>query len=307
MGSPVSYPKRPSHFALKAVRAMVKTCVANEFGPEVFSLVTVIAATEDAAHYRRPVTFHGGQLMPLIGVTSETTFKRVRQRAVESGWLVYIPGAKRKPASYFVTIPNSAQGLDDKPSDEGEESGFSPDSGSHSGPNSGPPVTQNPTRIRTESGLNPDLIRPTFIPIPFPVPDPVHSPPENVCVKEKRKAFVPPTIAEVRAYCDERKKGIDPERFVDHYTARGWIMNNGKKVQDWQACVRTWEKNNGRFESGTAGGLFGGSGGGSSARHRGSFESDLAEALARQAEGATPDVPESGPVEGGPEPDGGDP
>jgi hypothetical protein len=52
--------------------------------------------------------------------------------------------------------------------------------------------------------------------------------------------FVPPTIEEVAAYCAERGNGIDPETFVDHYQANGW-MRNKSKVKDWRACVRTWE------------------------------------------------------------------
>lgn len=56
-----------------------------------------------------------------------------------------------------------------------------------------------------------------------------------------RSKFSPPTIEEVRAYCSERKNGVDPQRFIDHYTANGWkVGKNGMK--DWKAAVRTWEK-----------------------------------------------------------------
>jgi hypothetical protein len=116
-----TYPSRPKFFALKAVRAMVKTCVANEYGQGVFCLLVTIVHTEDAAHYRRPVTFYEGQLMPLIGIMSRTTFHRVRQRAIESGWLVCIQGQRGRPPSYFVTIPKHASSLDDNPTDEGDE------------------------------------------------------------------------------------------------------------------------------------------------------------------------------------------
>ena len=62
-------------------------------------------------------------------------------------------------------------------------------------------------------------------------------------VKEKRQIFVPPTVDEVRAYCEERNNGIDAEKFVDYYQARGWELSKGRKVKDWKACVRTWEGN----------------------------------------------------------------
>ena len=64
--------------------------------------------------------------------------------------------------------------------------------------------------------------------------------------KENRttaKRFTPPTVDEVRAYCKERKNGIDPEHFVDYYDARGWELTKGRKMKDWKAAVRTWERN----------------------------------------------------------------
>ena len=54
--------------------------------------------------------------------------------------------------------------------------------------------------------------------------------------------FVPPTVEEVRAYCEEQQNGIDAQHFVDYYTAGGW-MRNKTPIKDWKACVRTWEKN----------------------------------------------------------------
>jgi len=55
------------------------------------------------------------------------------------------------------------------------------------------------------------------------------------------RTFVPPTVIEVRAYCDERNNGINADRFLAHYEARGWMAGKSK-VKDWRACVRTWEK-----------------------------------------------------------------
>ena len=59
--------------------------------------------------------------------------------------------------------------------------------------------------------------------------------------QKKRKRFTPPTVEEVRAYCQERNNGIDPQRFVDFYTANGWAQGRGKPIKDWRAAVRTWE------------------------------------------------------------------
>ena len=62
-------------------------------------------------------------------------------------------------------------------------------------------------------------------------------------IKEKTTRFVPPTIEEVRAYCDERNNLVDPEKFIDYYTARNWMLGK-TKMKDWKAAVRTWERNN---------------------------------------------------------------
>ena len=56
------------------------------------------------------------------------------------------------------------------------------------------------------------------------------------------KRFIPPTVAEVADYCKERGNSVNPNHFVDHYEANGW-MRGKTKVKCWKACVRTWEKN----------------------------------------------------------------
>ena len=57
----------------------------------------------------------------------------------------------------------------------------------------------------------------------------------------RTKRFVPPTVDEVSAYCHERGNGIDPQRFIDHYTSNGWMVGKNK-MKDWKAAVRTWEQ-----------------------------------------------------------------
>ncbi len=63
--------------------------------------------------------------------------------------------------------------------------------------------------------------------------------------KEKKKTasrFQPPTVAEVKTYCQERQNNVDAERFVDYYTANGWKVGKNS-MKDWKAAVRTWERN----------------------------------------------------------------
>ena len=56
------------------------------------------------------------------------------------------------------------------------------------------------------------------------------------------KKFIPPEVHEVRAYCMERGNDVDPERFVDFYEAKGWMVGKNK-MKDWRAAVRNWERN----------------------------------------------------------------
>ena len=57
-----------------------------------------------------------------------------------------------------------------------------------------------------------------------------------------RKKFIPPSLDEVAAYCNERHNGISPSMFIDYYEARGWKYGAGKPMVNWKAAVRTWEQ-----------------------------------------------------------------
>ena len=53
---------------------------------------------------------------------------------------------------------------------------------------------------------------------------------------------------EVRAYCAERGKGVDPEQWFDHYAANGWKVGKNP-MKDWKASVRNWERTEFRTKS----------------------------------------------------------
>ena len=59
--------------------------------------------------------------------------------------------------------------------------------------------------------------------------------------KKPLKRFAPPTLDEVKAYCEERHNGIDAETFIDFYSSNDWMVGKNK-MKAWKACVRTWEK-----------------------------------------------------------------
>lgn len=62
----------------------------------------------------------------------------------------------------------------------------------------------------------------------------------NDIQKEKTNRFIPPTVEQVREYCETRNNDIDAEHFVDFYASKGWMIGKNK-MKDWKAAVRTWE------------------------------------------------------------------
>lgn len=74
-------------------------------------------------------------------------------------------------------------------------------------------------------------------------------PPTPLSGGTKAKRFIPPTVDEVAAYCQERGNGLDPETFVDFYASKGWMVGKNP-MKDWKAAVRTWERSEGRGTSG---------------------------------------------------------
>jgi len=64
---------------------------------------------------------------------------------------------------------------------------------------------------------------------------------EENAIEEKAKRFYPPTLDEVKQYCEERKNNIDPMAFIDFYSSKGWMIGKNR-MKDWKAAVRTWER-----------------------------------------------------------------
>ena len=87
------------------------------------------------------------------------------------------------------------------------------------------------------------------VPVSVSVPVPVNVNTPNTSVGRRTAAsppraarFTPPTVDEVKTYCVERGSSVDPEKFVDFYSANGWKQGRNKPIVDWKAAVRTWER-----------------------------------------------------------------
>ena len=58
--------------------------------------------------------------------------------------------------------------------------------------------------------------------------------------KKDISVFAPPTIEEIKSYCRERDNKVSPEKWLDFYSSKGWMIGKNK-MKDWKAAVRTWE------------------------------------------------------------------
>lgn len=62
----------------------------------------------------------------------------------------------------------------------------------------------------------------------------------RIDLDKKKRRFTPPSFEEVAAYCQERNNTVNPQSFIDFYSAKGWKIGKDK-MTDWKAAVRTWE------------------------------------------------------------------
>ncbi len=175
------YPARPSHFAHRYTRLILRSCAAQQISADAVLLCIAVVHTEDAKRYTSPPTFWNDQITVQLGI-STSKLVRIRRKAVESGWLVYRPGAKSRAATYYVTIPSEYRDLPDgdisadsidfpvqkvfqieRESEQEREIPFQIESECEQ-------ESEIPFQIEKESGRNPVGIRQTSIPSPSPSP-----------------------------------------------------------------------------------------------------------------------------------------
>ncbi len=70
---------------------------------------------------------------------------------------------------------------------------------------------------------------------------------DNNKLLSTKKRFVPPTLEEVKSYCEEKNFDIDYKAFYDYYNVSNWKDSEGKQVKNWKQKMITWatrRKNN---------------------------------------------------------------
>lgn len=68
---------------------------------------------------------------------------------------------------------------------------------------------------------------------------------DNICVHQthnsQEETLSPPSVDEVREYCESNGYSVDPVEFCDYYDGNGW-MTGVNPVHDWRAVVRSWHR-----------------------------------------------------------------
>lgn len=81
-------------------------------------------------------------------------------------------------------------------------------------------------------------------------PKPIHTNIDQTKPDQKKRVrFTPPTVEEVRAYCDEKGYTFDPETFCAFYESKGWRVGNSP-MKSWKAACSTWQKRQGTPKGG---------------------------------------------------------
>ena len=57
--------------------------------------------------------------------------------------------------------------------------------------------------------------------------------------RESEETFTPPTLSEINAYCYNNNLIVNPGRFFEYYTDRGWKTSRNNRV-DWQKKIEEW-------------------------------------------------------------------
>ena len=86
-------------------RAMIDRVAANEIGAAGCCLLSVLASTlHPESPFWTPIQMRDAALLPMAGISSPKRLDKVRQAAIDAGWLSCEPGANGEWI-YVLMIP----------------------------------------------------------------------------------------------------------------------------------------------------------------------------------------------------------
>jgi hypothetical protein len=207
MAGVTEYPTdRPKYFAHKIIRLMIRTCAAQKIGTDAAWLVTLIAHTEDAGHYKQSISFWNDQLISVTGFGTWGKLDRARKKAIKAGWLHYEPGGKGKVGLYWVMQPPETEGLPDGSVAEDDPVILSILAEERAA--SSPPVEKEPgykrdTNVREPGdnrGTTGGQVRNKKNPVPIPVPNPASVPAPSCAAHNNMSSKVLDVYEHYRTY-----------------------------------------------------------------------------------------------------------
>lgn len=60
-------------------------------------------------------------------------------------------------------------------------------------------------------------------------------------VSKRAKSFIPPTLAEVQAYIEEKNAPVDAHSFFSFYQSKDWYIGKNR-MKCWKSAVATWAR-----------------------------------------------------------------
>jgi len=66
----------------------------------------------------------------------------------------------------------------------------------------------------------------------------------NTDVTKSNASVTQPTLTELKNYISDKKLNVDPQRFFNYYSDKGW-----NKITDWKAAVEFWHRNERKSKS----------------------------------------------------------
>ncbi len=69
--------------------------------------------------------------------------------------------------------------------------------------------------------------------------------------KNERGRFTPPTLQEIQQLIQERGYPVDPDRFMNFYASKGWMVGKNK-MKDWPAALAGWQSRGSKPEQTSA-------------------------------------------------------
>jgi len=182
-------------------------------GPMAISLYLALFELDNELGFAEWFCSTFGRLSESAGGLTEKQFYRARNELLQNGYIEYRKSSTPRKAGHYRLIP-----LDDCEALSIDERKA----------NDSPMIDErkaNDSIKQTKTKLKPNETEKE----------------SGAHTRQRSTVSVPPTVEEVGAYCEERRNGVDPVRFVDFYASKGWYVGKNK-MRDWKAAVRTWEK-----------------------------------------------------------------